>query len=114
MLAVTAAVEIGKVTVLAPAGTVADGGTIAVPGRELEIVTTVPLPPAIPPSIIVPVDAVPPVSDFGLRTKFEMVAGFTFSTVDLVTPLKVAEIVAVLCATTTGEVMVRALRVAPE
>ena len=89
-----------KLAPLVPAAMVTLGGMLAVPGRLLDRVTTVPPAGAGLGSVTVPVAELPPVTLFGLTLNEERVAGgggvpagFTVKMADLITPPPVTEIV---------------------
>ena len=69
----TAVVLMVKVVVLVPAGTVTVDGTVAEALLD-DTVTTAPLEPAGPFSVIVPVEVLPPSTDVGLTDRLEIVA----------------------------------------
>jgi len=68
-----------KVTLVAPAGTVTDAGNVAAELDELDRVTTLPLGPAGPLSVTVPVmtAVLPPTTDVAESLTLETVAGVT-------------------------------------
>lgn len=84
VLVVTASVVILKVTDIRPLGTVTDVG--GMPEVELEdMFTTMPPTGAAPVSVSVPVEAAPPVTEFGFRAMLRNVGGITVKFVDFVT-----------------------------
>jgi hypothetical protein len=74
----TADVETVKVAVVAPAATVTVAGTVALVVLEVRL-TTIPLAPAGPLRVTVPVDLAPPVSDVGLSETPESAAAVIVS-----------------------------------
>ena len=74
VLVFTAVVVTVNVAVDAPAATVTVAGTVAFERLEVSV-TTVPLGPAFPLSVTVPVEDVPPVTVAGLSDKLVRVAG---------------------------------------
>src|SRR3954452_18692654 len=89
----TGLVVLAKVTVVALAGTVTVGGTVAAMGVLLVRVTTAPPAGAAAPSVTVPVLPAGPVTAVGLTvtpTSAAGPAGFTVSVAVLATPLKAA------------------------
>jgi len=99
----TAVVWTVKVVVVAPARTVTDAGTVALPLSDNRV-TTVPAEPAAPVRVTVPVDEWLPSTEVGLTETLISVAGLTVSGVVNVVPLSVALIVAVF-TTLTGIVV---------
>lgn len=111
-------VVIGNVALVAPAGTVTEGGTDADPGRLLPRLTTVPPAGAALDSLTVPVADVPPLTLVGLTVNDESdgaVAplGLTVSVADRVTPPPVAEIVTAVGAFTVPVVIWKLTPVIP-
>ena len=86
VLAVTTLVVTVNVTLLAPAGMVADAGTCATAVRLLLRETTAPPSGAAPFSVSVAVEDVPPVTVVGFTVREIKEARFTVRIVDLVVP----------------------------
>jgi hypothetical protein len=95
----TGVVAMAKLTVVAPPGTVTVEGTPAKPESELRG-TGKPAAGAGEPRCSVPVELTPPTTTVGVRVIERSSGGLTVSVVVRVTPLKVAEIVAVELAAT--------------
>jgi hypothetical protein len=79
VVAVTGAVVMANEVELAPAGIVTLAGTVAAAVRLLASVTTRPPAGAIPVSVTVPVDGVPPWTDVGFSVSVLGAAGLTVS-----------------------------------
>jgi len=91
---VTLVVLTVNVAVVAPAATTTVAGTVAFELLD-ERLTVVPLGPACPLNVTVPVDVLPPITDVGERARPDSPAGLTVKGAVSVVPFKVAEIVAV-------------------
>jgi hypothetical protein len=109
----TVSVVTVNVAVDAPAATVTLAGTVAAAVLELDRVTTAPPVAALPVSVTVPVDGLPPVTLVGERVTVVSAAGVTVSTAVLVTPERTAEIVTEVDDATPSVVTVKVAVVAP-
>ena len=90
--ALTPVVVTANVAVVCPAGTVTDAGTVAA-ATLLLVVTTVPVAPAGPLRVTVPVEPLPPNTDDGLKVSEARVAGVTVRFAFKEVPANVAVIV---------------------
>ena len=113
-------VETGKLTVVAPAGTVTDSGTEADAGTRLDSETTTPLLPAGFGSVTVPVAVVPAETVDGLSTYDDSVgggdgvpSGSTRRSAETVTPLPVMKIVTTVGVETREGMICTAVTVVP-
>jgi len=88
-LAATPVVVIENVALVEPDGTVTVDGTVAAALFDARF-TTVPPAPAVVPSVTVPEDVVPPVTDVGLTAIVTVLAGFTVSDAEAEPPFAVA------------------------
>lgn len=103
--AATGIVLIVNVAVVLAAATVTLAGIVAAAGREVESVTTAPPAGALPVSVTVPVNAIPPTTLAGLNPNERTLGGCTVSTAGWLTPPEEAVIVTWVDAVT--EVVVR-------
>jgi hypothetical protein len=112
--AVTWVVVTANVAVVAPAATKTVAGTLAAE-LELERLTVIPVGPAAPLSVTVPVTAVedPPMTEVGATEKADKVAGVTVRTAPIVVEPSFAETVADFFAETAEVVIVNVPEVAP-
>jgi hypothetical protein len=106
VVAVTTPVEIGKPTVVEPAGTITVAGTAAAPALLLPSVTTNPPPAAAALRVTVPPERTPPGTLAGARVRLETLRRWMARAAVRVVPPKAAEIVTVrlevTCAVVTG------------
>jgi hypothetical protein len=102
-----------KVAVEAPAATVTDAGTVAAAVFEEESVTAAPPAAAMPVSVTVPVELVPPSTLAGARVTDVSAAGVTVSVAVWVTPAQTAVIVTEVEEATPSVVTVKVFVEAP-
>jgi hypothetical protein len=112
VVVVTELVLIAKVPLDAPAAIVTDAGTVTA-ALLLVSVTTSPFEPALPSRCAVPVVLVPPVSVVEAAVGAARTAGVIVSVADLLVPLEVAVIVAVVVLFTPKVEIVNVLYVFP-
>ena len=112
VVVVTDVVVTVNVAVVAPAATVTVAGTDALVELD-ERDTTVPLGPAGPVRVIVPVDVAPPVTVLGANVTLVRVAAVIVRLADLVVPLNTPDIEAVADAETAEVLTVKVALVAP-
>ena len=89
VLVATPVVVIVNVPVIDPDGTVTVAGTVAAALLDVRL-TTVPPVPAVAPSVTVPVDDVPPVTDVGLTATATVLAGCTVRAAEAEPPFAAA------------------------
>ena len=89
---VTAAVAIGNVAVVVPAGTLTDAGTTATDVRPLDSATTIPAAGAGPFRVTVPTDGFPPFTLVGSRMSDVNMGAATVKVARRVVPRYVADI----------------------
>lgn len=98
---------------MAPAETVTEAGTVAAEVLELESVTTAPPAGALPVSVSVAVEGVPPITVLGDRPTLEFAAGVTVSVAVFVAPPATPVIVTEVEEPTPSVVTVNVAVVAP-
>ena len=112
VVAATAEVEILNVPDVAPAATVTVAGTVALELLDVRLITD-PFGPAAPLSVTVPTEALPPVTDVGVRLILVKAAGLMVSEAVLDVAPRVAVMVAFVMAETPVVLIVKVADVAP-